>query len=78
MKLFKKKEVTEEDKFLKEALKKIPKKRRKKALELYSQYQKGLYLRVDKEYDNKKLMEELKKEDGKISKPIQEEGNTSS
>lgn len=54
---FKKKvELTEEELFIKEKLKKIPKKQRKKALINYNLAKNGYYLRVGEDIDNRKFI----------------------
>lgn len=44
-----------------EDLKKIKRKDRKKALELLTEYQRGLVIQVDKDIDQKELMVKLRK-----------------
>ena len=56
-----KKEVDEQKlrEEIKLALKKMPRKQRKRALELYERYNKGQYLRPGQDIDNKKLIADL-------------------
>lgn len=54
----KKKDLSNEEDFLKKELKKIPFRRRKNALELYEQYKQGIFLVVDGKTDNKKRLGE--------------------
>jgi len=69
MKLFKKKELRalgEQQKKLSfdydsEDLKKIPRKRRKKALKLFEEYKKGFVLVVDRDIDNKEAIINLRR-----------------
>ena len=53
---FKKQQLSEEEVFLKKALKKLPKKRRNKAMVLYNLAKKGYFIRVGKDIDNKKIL----------------------
>lgn len=55
-KFFKKKELTEEEKWLKRKLKKTPKRLRKKAVALYELARKDYILKVGKDVDNKERL----------------------
>jgi len=52
-KFFKKKELTDEEKWLKQKLKKTPKRLRKKAIALWELARRDMVLKVDKDVDNK-------------------------
>lgn len=56
LKLFKKKKVDEEEAFLQKQLKKLPRKRRKKAKVRYCLAKKGYILRVGEDVDNKEIL----------------------
>jgi len=56
MQLFKKKIKDEKVEELKKELKKYPRKKRKHLLELYNQFEKGRFLRINEDIDNKQLI----------------------
>jgi hypothetical protein len=60
MKLFKKK-VKEQPEYDLDDLKKIKKKDRKKALKLSEEYKKGLVIQINKDINQKELMESIRK-----------------
>jgi len=60
MKLFRKTEKIELD-YDPEDLKKVKKKDRKKALKLLEEYKKGLVINVDKDINQKQMIEELRR-----------------
>lgn len=67
-KMFKKKEKTEEELFVEKQLKKLPRKRRKRALILYELARKGYFLRPGQDIDNKEMLKAgLEYYNGKIS-----------
>jgi len=61
MKLFRKTEKIELD-YDPEDLKKVKKKDRKKALKLLEEYKKGLVINVDKDINQKQMIEELRRD----------------
>lgn len=64
MKLFRRTQKAESNSELyykEEYLKKVKKKNRKKALKLLEEYKKGLIIKVDKDINQKQLMEQIRK-----------------
>ena len=53
---FKKKQLSDEEAFLKKALNRLPRSRRKKARVLYDLAKKGYFIRVGQDIDNKKVL----------------------